>query len=603
MALLQIENLNFTYPDADQRALNSISLSVDEGEFIVICGETGCGKTTLIRLLKPELAPVGEKDGLILYGGVSLDELTEHRSATEIGYVMQNPDQQIVTDKVWHELAFGLENLGESSSVIRCRVGEMASYFGIQDWFRKPTDELSGGQKQLLNLASVMVMQPKVLILDEPTSQLDPIAASDFITTLRRLNREFGLTVLLVEHRLEEVFPSADRVLLMEKGGILFFDKPEHVGLRMASMKEHPMLKGLPSAVRIFNALDIDDACPLTVKEGRSFLSRHFSGVAFESNSSASRGEESLHSACRHDRLSENTEVGISSCGSQNMEAENQPVSFHSIAETMIELKDIWFRYGRDLPDILRGVRLRVNKGEIYCLLGGNGTGKTTLLQVTAGLSRAYRGHIRIAGKPIGKYRNGELYRHMLAVLPQNPQTVFIKDTVEEDFTEILEAMEAPNESGKSAIERAAGKLGVLDLLGKHPYDLSGGEMQKCALAKMLLLEPRVLLLDEPTKGLDAGAREQLGKILEDLRSEGMTFFIVTHDVEFAAEYADRCAMYFDGEILTENTPRLFFSGNNFYTTAANRMARHLYSDAVTCRDVVRRCRIERARHGENGTN
>lgn len=215
MALLQIENLSFRYPKSERLALDSVTLNIHAGDFVVVCGESGCGKTTLLKLLKRELAPAGEKNGSISYNELLQEELDPRVSAHEIGYVLQNPDNQIVTDKVWHELAFGLENLGIPTQVIRRRVGEMASYFGIQDWFRRNTDELSGGQKQLLNLAAVMVMQPKILILDEPTSQLDPIAAADFIATLQKLNRELGLTILLVEHRLEEVFPIADKVLFM----------------------------------------------------------------------------------------------------------------------------------------------------------------------------------------------------------------------------------------------------------------------------------------------------------------------------------------------------------------------------------------------------
>ena len=277
MEILRIENLSFRYPNAKSNAIDGVSLSINDGDFVVVCGESGCGKTTLLKLLKSELAPVGEKSGKIFYCGKEQEMLDPKSSASQIGYVLQNPDNQIVTDKVWHELAFGLENMGVDSDIIRRRVGEMASYFGIHEWFRKKTDELSGGQKQLLNLAAIMVMQPKILILDEPTSQLDPIAASDFIATLHKLNRELGLTIILVEHRLEEVFPIADKVLLMDSGKALLFDVPEAIGRKLLKAhSDHRMLCALPSAVRIFTALGIEDECPLTVKEGRDFLERHF---------------------------------------------------------------------------------------------------------------------------------------------------------------------------------------------------------------------------------------------------------------------------------------------------------------------------------------
>ncbi len=552
MEILHIENLSFKYPKTENNAVDSVSLNVGSGDFIVICGESGCGKTTLLKLLKKELSPAGEKSGYIFYKGIEQEKLDDKTSSSEIGYVLQNPDNQIVTDKVWHELAFGLENMGVSTEVIRRRVGEMASYFGISEWFRKKTDELSGGQKQLLNLASVMVMQPKILILDEPTSQLDPIAASDFIATLQKLNREFGLTILLAEHRLEDVFPIADKVLLMDKGKALLYDSPKNIGKRLSKIQyDHPMLLGLPSAVRIFEALNIVDECPLTVKEGKDFLERHFDAP-------------------------QETELGN---------------EYNHSGDTAIELKKVWFRYERDLPDILRGTSLQVWRGEFYCILGGNGTGKTTALNVISGLNKAYRGKVLIGDKPLRDYKGNSLYRGNLALLPQNPQTVFIKDNVREDLLEILEALEIPKTKRAEMTEKTAAKIGITHLLDKHPYDLSGGEQQKCALAKILLLEPRILLLDEPTKGLDAYSKHVLKGILQELKSDGMTILAVTHDVEFAAENADRCALFFDGEILSADVPEKFFAENNFYTTAANRMSRRLFPNAVTCEQVVQLCK------------
>ena len=556
MEIFRIENLSFTYPGSSVKALKDISLSVKSGDFVVVCGQSGCGKTTLLKMLKRELTPHGEKSGEIYYFDTELAALDERTAACEIGYVAQNPENQVVTDKVWHELAFGLENMGFPTAVIRRRVGEMASFFGIQDWFRQATDELSGGQKQLLNLASVMVMQPKVLILDEPTSQLDPIAASDFIATLQKLNKELGLTVILVEHRLEEVFPIADKVLVLEEARNIAYDKPREIsGLLKKRNKNHPMLKSLPSAVRIFSALEKEGECPLTVKEGRNFLDEH----------------------CKS---------AVSTL---------QTVDYSPNSDIAAEFRHVWFRYERDLPDVLRGVNFHVFKQEIYCILGGNATGKTTALNVMAGLSKAYRGKIIINGKKIKDYKGNDLYHHNVALLPQNPQTVFLKSTVREDFTEICAVMDYTPEEQSREIESVTQRLAIADLLDKHPYDLSGGEQQKCALAKMLLLKPKILLLDEPTKGIDAFAKETLHEILQELKADGMTIIIVTHDVEFAGVCADRCALFFDGEIMSEDTPREFFAQNNFYTTAANRIARHIYPKAITCEDVIELCQINEA--------
>lgn len=548
MEILQVKDLSFSYPNSEEKALDGINISINKGDFILVCGKSGCGKTTLLRLLKRELAPFGSKTGEILYNCSPLDGIDSRIIAGEIGFVGQNPDEQIVTDKVWHELAFGLENLGVEQSAIRRRVGEMASFFGIHGWYHQNTDELSGGQKQLLNLASVMVMQPKILLLDEPTSQLDPIAAADFIATLQKLNRELGLTVILVEHRLEEVFPVADRVIAMENGKILCFDSPRSV---CEKLKGNPLEVGLPSAVRIFNALNVPDECPLTVREGRKFLEKHYS-----------------HKAGKKIK-------------------EKEPV----LSEPILEARGVWFRYEKSLPDVAADLDLTVCKGEIFSILGGNGSGKTTTLNILAGLDKPYKGKIKLNGKKISEHKNGSLYRRNLALLPQNPKAVFLKERVDEDFCEILKATGIPEAEHKSRITALAARLGIEHLLGKHPYDLSGGEQQKCALCKLLLTEPQILLLDEPTKGFDAHSKLALSQILFDLQAEGKTVILVTHDVEFAAGVSTRCALFFDGKLISAGAPNSFFSENNFYTTAAGRISRGLFSGAVLCEEVVELCK------------
>ena len=555
MELLKVENLSFTYPGQDKPALRQVSFTVNSGEFVVLCGESGCGKTTLLRLLKRELAPHGERTGEISYLGCPQQELDERTAACEIGFVMQNPENQIVMDKVWHELAFGLENMGLPQQKIRRRVGEMACFFGIDEWFRKETHHLSGGQKQLLNLASIMAMQPKLLILDEPTSQLDPIAASDFIGTLVKLNRELGTTILMTEHRLEEVFPAADKAGVMEEGKMLLWDVPRTVGKRLREIREnHKMLVGLPSAVRIYNALDVPEAeCPLTVREGREFLDAYFTNQVRQKKEAAQ----------------------------QLMPGE----------ETALLLKNVWYRYERETPDILEGVKLEIKKGEIVSILGGNGSGKTTLLSVIAGLNRAYRGKIRVFGKKIKSYKGNELYRGTLGLLPQNPQSVFLRETVREDYHELKKVMGDTEQEMEEKIARIAKLLKIEELLDQHPYDLSGGQQQKAALGKILLLQPKLLLLDEPTKGIDAYSKFRLMELMRRLQSEGITILMVTHDVEFAASVSNRCAMFFDRELTSVDPPEEFFCDNSFYTTAANRIARQMYDGVVTCEDVVGLCK------------
>lgn len=568
MALLEVKNLSFTYPrqpkdtTEPKPALSDVSLEIRKGEFMVLCGASGCGKSTLLRLLKRELAPEGEKSGEIIFCGKEQSTLSEREAACEIGYVLQNPENQIVTDKVWHELAFGLENMGVPTPVIRRRVAEMACFFGIDDWFRKKTTELSGGQKQLLNLASILSMQPKLLILDEPTSQLDPIAASDFIHTLSKINKELGLTILLTEHRLEEVFPLADRVAVMDQGKLLFVEPPRQAGHELKKFDpNHRMLLGLPSAVRIYQGLDAEDAiCPLTVRDGRNFIEENYDNTIT--------------------RLERETE---------KKEEKDRPIA--------MRMKDICFRYEKEEPDVLDHVALTLYEGEVVSLLGGNGAGKTTLLSVISGTNRPYYGKIEVFGKRLQKYRGKELYIRKLASLPQNPQTVFLKMTVREDYEELAKVLECKKSELEKKIQAVTQKLEITHLLDRHPYDLSGGEQQRAAIGKVLLLEPRLLLLDEPTKGIDAWSKRQLGNLLKDLRRQGITVLMVTHDVEFAAEVSDRCGLFFDHEITSVDTPEEFFCNNNYYTTAANRISRQKYKNAITCEEVIELCRQNGRKH------
>jgi energy-coupling factor transport system ATP-binding protein len=250
MAIIEVRDLSFTYPGRSSAALDGVSLKAGKGEFIVVCGKSGCGKSTLLRHLKTVLTPYGKRSGDVYFDGRPLAEAGPREQASRIGFVLQSPDNQVVTDKVWHELAFGLESLGESTPVIRRRVAEMASFFGIQEWYEKSVVELSGGQKQILSLASVMAMNPDVIVLDEPTSQLDPIAAEDFMDTLKKINDEIGATVIMSEHRLENAIPKADRVVCMSGGRVLCEGGAAEVG-RALKATDDPMLSAMPTPMRV----------------------------------------------------------------------------------------------------------------------------------------------------------------------------------------------------------------------------------------------------------------------------------------------------------------------------------------------------------------
>ena len=579
MNLVEIKDFGFSYPESSRKVLEHVNLNIKEGTLNVIMGRSGCGKSTLLRQLKSVLAPAGEKEGEILYRNIPLRD-TDHRTQSqEIGFVMQNPDNQIVTDKVWHELAFGLESLGYDNATIRLRVAEMASYFGIQKWFYKNVSELSGGQKQLLNLASVMAMHPSLLILDEPTSQLDPIAASDFLETVKKINRDIGTTVLLTEHRLQDIIPYADRVFVMDEGTLFLEGKPREIGTKLKE-QHHGMFLSMPVPMQIYAGTDSALTCPLTVSEGRQWIREYIEekGIKKEQIQQANQRLE------RQGEKNENETAGF--FGHLKRQKETTPPA--------IQMKDVWFRYEKDSPDVIQDLSLEVKKGEFYALVGGNGTGKSTTLSLLGRVHQPYSGRIYLDGKDLRSFSDRELYCGYLGVMPQNPQSIFLKKTVLEDLYSVIGGKkEKPSNEYPISMKKEKAIEGIVSLthleglLERHPYDLSGGEQQRLALAKVLLLRPKILLMDEPTKGMDAEYKEELGSILKKLQSHGMTIFMISHDVEFVAEYADTTGLFFEGNIVTSKKTRDFFAGNNFYTTAANRMARGLFPEAVTGKDVV----------------
>ena len=536
MAAFAIEHLTFAYPKAASPALDNVSFSVREGEFFLLCGVSGGGKSTLLRHLKSVLTPYGTRSGRVLLDGKPLETWDARTQAQRIGFVLQQPDDQLVTDKVWHELAFGLESLGTDAQTMRLRVGEMASFFGIQTWFDRSVDTLSGGQKQLLNLASVMAMHPDVLVLDEPTGQLDPIAAAEFLHTVQRLNRELGVTVILSEHRLEDALPMADRAAVLEQGRLTALGTSDEVA-RALLERGSPFFAAMPTPVRVWGGVGAPGKCPLDIRAGRALL-------------------ETLRPS--------------------PLPATNTPAD--SDGAPLLQLRECWFRYDRDGADVLKGLSLTVRAGELLAIVGGNGAGKSTALAVLAGQRRPYRGKVLQKAKRI-------------AALCQEPRAMFVKDTVRADLEDALRTLSLPAAERQPRMDAAVAAMALSPLLERHPFDLSGGEQQRAAIAKLLLARPDVLLLDEPTKGMDAAFRASFGALLRALCEQGTAVVLVSHDIEFCAAYADRAALLFDGQILSEGRTRAFFAGNHFYTTAANRMARPWLPDAILCREVIEACR------------
>ena len=563
MEMIKFYNMSFTYPGCNQPALKNINFSVKESEFVVVCGKSGCGKSTMLRHLKKNLMPCGKLEGNVLYKGQEIEELPKRLCASEIGFVQQNPDNQIVTDKVWHELAFGLESLGLDSSAIKRRVAEMASFFGIQTWFRKNINELSGGQKQLLNLASIMVMKPRLLILDEPTSQLDPISASEFISTLKKINSELGTTIIISEHRLEELFPVSDRVLVMDNGELVINDTPQAAIARISAGECKDMFYGLPAVAKIACVSGVNKNYPLTVKDGRMWLANQL-GEPEPENTAEAFETASVKSLFKRKTKSNDTPA--------------------------ISMRNIRFRYDKTGTDILRGVNIDIKQGEFFAVLGGNGVGKTTMLKVLTKTVKKDSGTVEINGKNYDKLSDRELFFHGISYLPQNPQALFTETTVYKELMDVFSCDKLPSDEKDTLVCEMLNAMNLEQLRETHPYDLSGGEQQRLALGKLLLLNPKILLLDEPTKGIDPFFKRTLADILKRLCSQGVTILMVTHDIEFSATFADRCAMFFDGEIVSVGEPKEFFAGNSFYTTSANRLANAWFPEAITWEEVAKKC-------------
>lgn len=532
MALLEFKNTSFTYALNNTKTLTNINLEIEEGEFVVICGPTGSGKSTLLKLIKKEIRPTGKLEGQILYKNQDLNNFSLKESVETFGLVMQNVDAQIVNEKVYSELAFGLSNLGYDVSTINRRIAEMSNYFGINNWYDRSTNNLSGGEKQILNLASILTMQPKVLLIDEATSQLDPITASEFIQVLRKINQDFGITVVVVEHRLDELFSIADKVVVLNEGQIVAVDKPREIAKKINDEK---LYLNFPLMLRVAKKINAQ-SYPLTIKEGKNLLKSFSNKINF------------------------------------------LDVKENQLGSKLIELKNIYFKYYQNQKDILSGLDLIIHENEVLSIIGSNGSGKTTLLKLIARLINPYYGKIKLDKKNLKKYNNKELYYKNLSYLPQNPSEILFEMSIREE-------LDYDNLKSEELL-KLLNSLGIKELLDKHPDDLSGGEIQKVALAKILLQEPKIILLDEPTKGFDNHLKENLIKIISILKENKITIIIVSHDVEFCARVSDRIGLLFAGKIITLDKPNNFFPNNFFYTTITNKIARDKYPNVVTEQDL-----------------
>lgn len=577
--IFDIDKFSFAYPDGNDEsgrtylpdALRDTELHVRQGEFVVILGRSGCGKTTLLRQLKPSVTPVGKKKGQIIFDGKDICSLDDRMAASQIGFVWQDVNAQLVTDKVWHELAFGLESLGYDNGYVRRRVAEMGSFFGLGDIFHRKVMELSGGQKQLVNLASVMAMSPKVLVLDEPTSQLDPIAANDFINSLVRINRELGTTIIMTEHRLEDVLPVCNRSVVMENGRIIYDGDVRGFAESVRTKRiDRGLYLSMPASVQIYMGLEKNSGkqLPLTVPDAREWLVDY--DRKFRENGGApvvpeiqNRGADEGVNGSENQADNAAVDKGDKKRGAVNGQKDAGCREEHPV---VCSLDEVSFRYERNTGDVLRQVSLDIYANEILMINGSNGCGKSTMLSLIANLYSPYSGKLHIAKN----LRTG--------MLPQNPELLFTRRSVRDELIDAKDRQQLAEIVRFCRLE---------ELLDRHPYDLSGGEKQRLGLAKVLIADPDILLMDEPTKGLDNGFKMQLADMLRKLQKRGKTIVVVSHDIEFCAVAGDRVALLFDGEVAMVGDVRSYMSDNNFFTTAASRISRNILDGAVTVREVL----------------
>ncbi len=585
MALLHIKDLNFSYPNETAKALLNINLEVQKGEFLLLCGPSGCGKTTLLRHIKPFLEPVGEKSGTIFFNSVETGQIEEREAAARIGLIMQNPESQIVTETVRHELAFGLECLGVHPPLIAKRVAETVSYFGLEELYNKKNNELSGGEKQLISIAAIMSMRPELILLDEPASQLDPIAARNLYDMLLRLNTELGITVILSEHRIDDVFAIADRVIVMNKGALVCQNTPKQAAFFMTETADEKVGAMLPIPAKIYR--DISSLVETNEIEPLPTVATSFvAGEIPVTVRDVKPWFEAMAKKHLHDP-SKNNEPSVVA-GQRMNDTKSIKNKVKHRADDFICLDSLFFRFEKNSDDVIRNLSLKINKGEILSVVGGNGAGKTTLLRLICGIIKPYSGKIKLPANGVN-----------IVYLPQNPQSMFAYDTVLEDLQNVEGGLTGTQRFLKSTgltaakdsvispkLQSIIDRLDIHAIIRKHPFDLSFGELQRAALAMLLLKTPSVLLLDEPTKGLDMLTKEKIAQLLKSLCDEGLTVVAVTHDIEFAAEYSHSCAMLFDGRILNVETPEQFFSGNMSYTTVAHRIAGNIFTKTITSEEV-----------------
>ena len=555
MAHIEIEHLTFTYPHASKPALEDVSLDIAPGSLLLLGGKSGSGKSTLLGHFACCEPPEGERSGRILIDGVPLEDMSPFSWMSKIAFVTQKPDAQIGSGKVIDELSRGLVSINCEQSTMRSRIAEATAYFGISNWLDRDVDELSNGQKQLLKIASAMVLNPRVLVFDDPISQLDPVTASTFLSIVHDLNAELKVTVIMSLRTFDEVYPTADMVAIMDAGTIRHVGTPREVACSLY-LGNDQFAYALPSSVRIYHGVHPQsDSCefPLSVGEARDWMKAEC---------------EARGAALRH--LPDKRMRGL-------------------LEQSVLKFDDLCFSYD-GAHELFRNVSLSIAKGGVHAIVGANGSGKSTMLKLAAGVLPPARGRVSIHDSRRGRWVDAGQCAYEVALLPQDLDGFFTMGTVRGELEELVAGRHFSQEDIDRYVDDFAKTLGIFAYLDADPRVLSYGERQLAAIAKTMMCETAVLLLDEPTKGIDLFAQRKLGKVLHELAKRGVAIVIASQDLKFCAEYATCVSLLFDGKVATTETPQAFFSSNILYTTQASRISRGLYSNTVTDDEVIVLC-------------
>ena len=531
--MIRIENLTFRYTGAEKPALRDVNLEVGDGEFVLITGPSGGGKSSLCRCLNGLIPHFygGKIGGKVEVQGLNVMRHSTKELATRVGMIFQDPENQLVAADVERQIAFGLENLASPRDLIARRMEESLDTLGIADLRRRPVQELSGGEKQKIVIASVLALHPDILVLDEPTSELDPKGAEEVLGTIERLNDELGITVILIEHRLDRVVHLVDRLVILHEGRVAVDGTPRQV---LADEKITRIGVGIPPIIRLVQGMRSGginmDKTPLTVKEGRSML-------------------ETVFQNAKRATLRETKTLN---------------------GNPIMNMDRLWYAYSNGVT-ALKNISLTIREGEFVAVMGRNASGKTTLVKHINGLLKPTKGTVNVAGIDTREATIAELAREVGFVF-QNPNDHLFADTVEEEIAFTLKNLGFKGAEIALRIHEILERFNLVPHRHQYPRALSGGEKQRVALASVIAARPRILILDEPTRGMEYKLKNELMGFLDEYRNQGNAVVLVTHDVETVAEHADRVILLSEGKVVVDNIKREVLSKALLFSPQINRL-------------------------------